>query len=788
VRSAARRDDFIIGVTVLGLACCAPALLCAQEIVTCGAGSYLEGLPRGAHGPPPTVFANADVAQHPIPTNDWWSSLAWTRFSDVMYPHPLALRATAAGLAVYYPGATITANKAGIFGALPGDGDFTIGLDGVKEFADARVDGFSDWFVSARFNDGEKIFRTTFGHGSPFVFVTFSGGNPVLELKSTTPFVWGRLRDDAVIGFTIGTRHYAVFAPHGGVWSLADKAHWTCDTHGAGYCSVAVLPDARSETLAQFAKVAHNHVIDSKVSWQYDEARSVVTTRFALTTKAMEAGDNDDGKTLIALYPHQWKHAQATLTDKTFASVRGAMKLARGTGFETIVPFNGVLPVLPFPAGVSPAPLAAQVRVDADAISKHVADTYWMGKQLGRWSTLSLLANHAGERAAEKKCVEQMRETLENFLTATRADGSAKSSSDGLFAYDHTWGTLIGYPASYGSDTQLNDHHFHYGYFIRAAAELARRDPAWAARWGDMLRLVIRDIASADRNDPLFPFLRCFDPYAGHSWASGHAQFADGNNNESSSEAVNAWAGVIFFAEAIGDKALRDLGIWLFTTEIEAINAYWFDVTNEFHHPDYPASVVTMIWGGKGANATWFSAAPETIHGINWLPFTGASLYLGADPDYCARNYAALVAERAGKNTTASARRESGERQGRLPSFPPPSSEGAWRQWADIIWMYRALSDPADARKQFAARRKDFHPEQGNSLANVEAWITALETFGAVDASVTANIPFYAVFKTKAGRRTYVVYNFGKSERSVKFSDGQTMQCKANGFTVVPSS
>ncbi|MCX7009394.1 MAG: glycosyl hydrolase, partial [Kiritimatiellaeota bacterium] len=168
----------------------------------------------------------------------------------------------------------------------------------------------------------------------------------------------------------------------------------------------------------------------------------------------------------------------------------------------------------------------------------------------------------------------------------------------------------------------------------------ARRDPAWATdvRWGGMVKLLIRDIASADRADPLFPFLRNFDVYAGHTWASGSAKFADGNNNESSSEAANAWYGLILFGEATGDKALRDLGAWLFTTEVAAINAYWFDVTGQLHPKTYPASVVTMIWGGKGANATWFSGAPEMVHGINWLPVTAASLYLGRYPDYCAKN------------------------------------------------------------------------------------------------------------------------------------------------------
>ena len=83
------------------------------------------------------------------------------------------------------------------------------------------------------------------------------------------------------------------------------------------------------------------------------------------------------------------------------------------------------------------------------------------------------------------------------------------------------------------------------------------------------------------RNDPLFPFLRNFDPYAGHSWASGHAKFGDGNNNESSSEAMNAWGGLILWGEATGDRTIRDLGIYLYTTEMYGINEYWFDVYGE---------------------------------------------------------------------------------------------------------------------------------------------------------------------------------------------------------------
>ena len=43
-----------------------------------------------------------------------------------------------------------------------------------------------------------------------------------------------------------------------------------------------------------------------------------------------------------------------------------------------------------------------------------------------------------------------------------------------------------------------------------------------------MLRLLAKDYAHWKRDDPLFPFLRTFDPWAGHSFAGG---MVDGNGN-----------------------------------------------------------------------------------------------------------------------------------------------------------------------------------------------------------------------------------------------------------------
>ena len=164
----------------------------AADVVPVGPGSYSTQLPEGAKAPPAEIFRTANVPG-PMPTNDWWSSLAWVPLSDVMYPHPLAVRAIASGLRVYFPGGNLTANKSAIFGFMAGEtDDFTIGHSAVEKFAEARVDGFSHWFVDALFADGAKTLRTSFGHGSPFVFVKIAGGNPTLRFGKEAPKVWAR--------------------------------------------------------------------------------------------------------------------------------------------------------------------------------------------------------------------------------------------------------------------------------------------------------------------------------------------------------------------------------------------------------------------------------------------------------------------------------------------------------------------------------------------------------------------------------------------------------------------
>ncbi len=693
-----------------------------------------------------------------MPTNDWWSAIAWSDKSFAQFPHPLAVKPEPSGLRIALP--KVQGTKNDIFGMIPGGNeDAVIGHSASGNFPAPVIEEASDWFITVLFADAAAKLRVSYGHGSPFVFARYEGGAPRLRFASA-PRVWSGDTESSILGVTFAGKNYGVFAPTGSRWQGLSTAQWDCITDKT-YLSVAVLPDDRPETLALFSKYAHSHVTGTEVSWRFDPASAVVTTQFRYTTEAMEGGQKG---TLFALYPHQWRNTTTPLLGTQYASVRGPMRLGAGEGFATKMTFPGILPVLPDTGALAKKKIVALLKEDAAKEWGDFGDTYWEGKQLGRLATLIGIADAYGLEAEAERLHTRLAKRLEGWFSAV------KTKQKGVFAYEPQWGTLIGYPASFGSDDQLNDHHFHYGYFLRAAAEIARRDPAWASekQWGSMLHLLVRDIASPDRNDPLFPFLRTFDPYAGHTWASGHARFGDGNNNESSSEAMNAWAGVALLGEATGDRALRDLGIWLYTTELHAIEENWFNVHGDNFPTGYEHPVVTMVWGGKGVHSTWFSANPESIHGINWLPITGASLYLGRWPEYCEKNYRSLLSENLADD------KKKAEKKGEAS----PKGEGSnWDAWPDIMRMYRALSDPADAlAQQLAAEQTGtVEIEAGNSRTNLYHWLHTLKALGRVDRTVTADATAYAVFKNDSGR-SYVAWNLGAKPLDVTFSDGTKLK------------
>lgn len=741
------------------------------EPVPVGSGSYtteqVGPAPEGCAplGTDARAFITDDAPAGAVPTNDWWSSLSFKKFncsmSEPLHAHPVSYKPESRGMGLSYTQTPTLYGTPGGIGEFhyPYSEDLVVGVQGLAASV-VEVADWTDWTVTPSWSDGTRTMTATIGHGLPFTWFEMSGGDAVISGAADLR-VW--LDDGERVGFSSGGADYVAFAPADSTWTVSGRT-LTSDLAGAGYLSLAALPTkpadsdaARTAAADAYAPYAYNEVVGTRADYSYDEATSLVRTTYSVET---ESHEGDTRGTVLALYPHQSAYLAGSTGDgpgageaseRDYVSARGQMTtLVGATSFTTDTPFTGVLPEVP---AVATAEGDANARLDAlldaeaaDPMSIDADDTYWTGKALGRAVRIIEIADQLDRTAVRDTALAQIEETLTDWFTADPGE------TEQVFAYNENWGTLIGYPASYGSDKELNDHHFHYGYFIVAAATLARFDPEWAEAYGGMVDELIADANGFDRDETRYPYLRDFDIYAGHDWASGHGAFVNGNNQESSSEGQNFANGLIQWGVATGDTATRDAGVYLHATQTAAIQQYWFDESGAMPE-GFGHSTVGMIWGSGGAYATWFSADPEMIQGINTLPITGGHLYLGLRPDDVVENYDEMVAVNRGNPTV----------------------------WQDILWSYLALGDGERALGELDGDR-EYPVEEGESRAHTYHWIANLARLGNVDATVTADHPVASVF-SKDGERTYVASNLTAEPVEVSFSDGTVLDVPA-GQTV----
>lgn len=114
---------------------------------------------------------------------------------------------------------------------------------------------------------------------------------------------------------------------------------------------------------------------------------------------------------------------------------------------------------------------------------------------------LALIADELGEADTATALRKRLAAQLEEWLTGGGADP---------LVYEPTYGGLCSAngladkAADFGGGW-YNDHHFHYGYFLYAAAAVGRKDPKWLAKWAPSIGHLVRDIANPSCTDELYP-------------------------------------------------------------------------------------------------------------------------------------------------------------------------------------------------------------------------------------------------------------------------------------------
>ena len=572
------------------------------------------------------------------PTNHWFSGLVFGDQPQPVFPLPLAFGLQAHGFGFGLP--QVVASASSVVGSH--QDDVTVSVSGSSDQVVSAYDDASVT-ISSRGSSGDTLGRTVVAEGSPFVTHVASADESLQTSVSWTP-------EQDFWTATTPTGTYGAVVEHGSV----DQQTIRLDAGGSAVFFPVPKGHDASALASLAAPVTATHT-------SYDVGSETVTT-------SVQYGS---GPSAFVAMPVQAAHLgdQVTCDLGSFPSVYGDLRLCSGSSLTWSVPRTRAAAGLDLSqvTGSNRARLAAQVTRDVASAPAPPADTYVGGKWLYRESQLLDIADQVGATKAAAAAQRRLGRTLTTWTNPHGcSDGKVR-----CFVYDPSWKGVVGLAPSFGSD-QFNDHHFHYGYFLYAAGVLARHDPSVVARLRPVMNLLAADIAGGS-DTGVTPRLRVYDVYAGHSWASGTSPFADGNNQESSSEAVNAWAGLSLWAAATGDQDLQRQAAWLLSSEAASARAYW---TQPRTPAGFAHRTFGINWGGKRDYATWFSPAPSAILGIQLIPMSPSSSYLGGDPGRIRANVAEATA-----------------------------ASGFTGPLGDYVLMYSALAGGADARRALARSR-----------------------------------------------------------------------------------
>ncbi|KAL3693410.1 hypothetical protein R1sor_007061 [Riccia sorocarpa] len=627
--------------------------------------------------PDPTNLWGESIRKPPYPTNSGWLNFVLGDGTCAEYLHPYMIKSLNGGVSICYPCRGVT--SAFIFQAFVPNLTVSCKEDSTSH----RVTHYDDLSVTLEYGSHLSV---PLVRGCPYVTFLFKGGTPVfstahavLELRSNPE----------------QTRHKLVLN-NGQTWLIYSSSKLPLDkdlslaSHKGfkGVIRIALLPcgDDSEDFLDRHSKCYPVR----------GTADFTVPFRVKYVWKTLGWGE-----LLMLSLPHHREilqdHKITLLPQFSYVSIDGSLEGVVGDHWHLQTDPLHVgwysLHGLNSPEARDDIIRAAMKEVDRVCPARlTIRSTYFSGKALARAARVGLIAEELNCPAIVKRVCEFLTNNLTPWLDC--------SFEENGFLYDKKWGGIISRDgaADAGADFGLgvyNDHHFHFGYFCYAGAVLAKLDRNWAESWKGQLYALVRDYTTTDLRDDNFTRLRCFDPWVLHSWAGGITQFDDGRNQESTSEAVNAYYAAALLGLAYDDCDLLNLGLTLSSLEILASKALWHVKSdNVIYEPEFvnENKLVGVLWANKRDTNLWFASRDnrEMCLGIQVLPLSPITEILFSDIDF--------VKELVGWA---------------LPSLSRPGVTDCWR---GFVYALMALYNPVKAHRLIHELTEH---DDGNSLTNL---------------------------------------------------------------------
>ncbi|KAK9246421.1 endo-1,3(4)-beta-glucanase [Lipomyces tetrasporus] len=305
---------------------------------------------------------------------------------------------------------------------------------------------------------------------------------------------------------------------------------------------------------------------------------------------------------------------------------------------------------------------------------------YYSGKALDKFAMICYVSHSILKNTAiTKYCLDKLKSSFAVF---------ARNKQKYPLYYDRTYKGIVSSAAVTTGDlladfgnTYYNDHHFHYGYHIHAAAVIGYIDSdlggSWVEENKEYVNTLVRDVANPSDSDKYFPFSRSFSWFHGHSWAKGLFESADGKDEESSSEDYHHAYAIKLWGQVVGDKSMEARGAMMLAIMRRAMNAYMLmNSTNSIQPSNFIANKVTgILFENKVDHTTYFGRDIQYIQGIHMLPITPVSSYIRS-PTFVREEWTSL-----------------------LGSVAPTLTDG----WKGILYANLALFDPKSSYKFFSS-------------------------------------------------------------------------------------
>ena len=735
------------------------------ESIAVGAGSYAAYPPYDEGNDPGrfqnyatnTKFNTVIGETRPIPTNDWWTHLLFNETDSALWIYPQMLQTINEGFRLFFPrtfNESGTNIELGAFVMITGE-NFTPTETIAKDW--------SDWGLVATRKTHTQRIDASIAHGIPMTYFETEGLDVTLRFGGAARF-FDRSKNElsfpnneAVILVVMDGAYYGLHLP-ANTTVTKDGNNLTINSD---FFTISVLPNA--EALDAFHAHAFNIPRKTEVYWSFDAENSTLRNTWSIVTENLTGAAA--GPVLQGFLPHHFNDLISqdfALSDYSYVTTRGDLTLASGNSFSMEYRWCGILPHYPSPDAVtgdtSWQPEVMNAIIDDYASNaKYGSDTYWGGKDIIQIAKYMLFARDL-EHEAYPTIKALLKEALVDWLTYTPGE------RERYYAHYPAWGGLVGFNESYYS-YQFTDHHFHYGYLIHAAALMAMVEPEWVESYAPMLKRIAKEYANWERADSDFPFLRNFDPWMGHSYAGGVGS-PGGNNQESTSEAVQSWAALFYLGAILGDDAMRDAGAFGYQAESNATMEYWFNRSGTNWNQAYADTqdVIGVLWNGGYVYGTFFSAAPQHIYGIQWLPVIPAFKHLakGVSPQWSDALYQELL-----DRILVDLKNNE----------DPAAADGVISEvdvgtdWSNVLLGFRLFTHPTEVTAKLEKWKDSSNAEERDVLFSPEGGLTyyyahAHASWGDIDWEVQFSMPMATAFThPETGKSTYVIFNEAREER-----------------------